>query len=77
LKVVEHPLEAGAMGAALTVAVGMGVYPNMDAVDDLIGIANVVHPNPENKVCYDDMYAIYRDLYQALVPIYHKLYEAR
>jgi xylulokinase len=77
LKVVEHPLEAGAMGAALTVAVGFDVYPNMDAVDDLIGIANVVHPNPENKVRYDNMYAIYRNLYQALVPIYHKLYEVR
>jgi len=77
LKVVEHPLEAGAMGAALTVAVGMGIYPNMDAVDDLIGIARVVHPNEQNVACYNDMYAIYLELYQALAPIYHKLYEAQ
>ena len=38
LNVVQHPLEAGAMGAALTVAVGLGVYPDMDAVDDLIAV---------------------------------------
>lgn len=77
LKIVEHPLEAGAMGAALTVAVGLGIYPNMDAVDDLIGIAQVVHPNEKNFVCYNEMYAIYRDLFSTLAPVYHKLYEAQ
>ena len=45
LNVVEHPLEAGAMGAALAVAVGLGVYPNMDAVDDLIVVNRTVEPH--------------------------------
>lgn len=75
LKIVEHPLEAGAMGAALTVAVGMGIYPNMDAVDDLIKIARVVKPITANKKRYDDMYTAYRSLYEALAPIYQKLHE--
>lgn len=75
LKIVEHPLEAGAMGAALTVAVGMGVYPNMDAIDDLIKIVGVVKPRAANKKRYDEMYAAYRALYDALSPIYRKLYE--
>ena len=30
--------EAGAMGAALTVAVGMGIYPDMEAIDDIIRV---------------------------------------
>ncbi len=56
LNVVEHPLEAGAMGAALTVAVGLGVYPNMDAVDDLIKVKRVVEPQAKNHAVYERMY---------------------
>jgi xylulokinase len=77
LKVVEHPLEAGAMGAALTVAVGTGVYPNMEAVDDIIEIGQVVEPNPANHDRYDDLYHEYRECYEALSPIYRRLYQAR
>ena len=33
--------QAGAAGAALAVAVGLGVYPNMDAVDDLVKIRGI------------------------------------
>jgi xylulokinase len=75
LKIVEHPLEAGAMGAALTVAVGMGIYPNMDAVDDIIKISRVVEPDPEHANRYDGLYREYKDIYAALAPVYRRLYE--
>ena len=42
LAVVENHLKAGAAGAALTMAVGLGIHPNMDAVNDLIGIKRVL-----------------------------------
>ncbi len=70
LNVVEHPLEAGAMGAALTVAVGLGVYPGMDAVDDLIAVARTADPRAENEAVYEHGYRTFRDLYAALAPIY-------
>jgi xylulokinase len=70
LNVVQHPLEAGAMGAALTVAVGLGVYPNMDAVDDLIAVKRVVEPQAANHAVYDRMYGTFRQFYDALAPIY-------
>jgi len=70
LKVVEHPLEAGAIGAALAVAVGLGVYPNMDAVDELIKVKCVVEPQEVNQAVYGRMYLTYRQLYAALAPIY-------
>jgi xylulokinase len=70
LNVVEHPLEAGAMGAALAVAVGLGVYPDMDAVDDLIAVARTVEPRRENEAVYERGYRTFRDLYTALAPIY-------
>ena len=67
---VESPLEAGAMGAALAVAVGLGIYPNMDAVDELIKVKRVVEPQEANQAVYDRMYETYRQFYAALAPIY-------
>ena len=70
LNVVEHPLEAGAMGAALAVAVGLGVYPDMDAVDDLIKVKRAVEPQEANHAVYERMYGTFRQFYAALAPIY-------
>jgi len=70
LHVVEHPLEAGAMGAALTVAVGLGVYPDMDAIDDLIHVRRVVEPQAANDEVYGHLYGTFRELYGALAPLY-------
>lgn len=70
LSIVEHPLEAGAMGAALAVAVGLGVYPNMDAVDELIEVKRRVEPQEVTRAVYDRMYSTYRQFYAALAPIY-------
>jgi xylulokinase len=70
LNIVEHPLEAGAMGAALTVAVGLGIYPDMDAVDDLIHIGRTVEPREADGAVYDRAYQTFRSLYPALAPIY-------
>jgi xylulokinase len=74
LKVVEHPQEAGAMGAALCVAVGMGVYPNMEAVDEVIQIQHTVEPRPQNQARYAALYQEYRAMYSALTPIYRNLH---
>jgi xylulokinase len=70
LNVVEHPLEAGARGAALAVAVGLGVYPSMDAVDELIKVARIVEPQEANRAVYAHMYLTFRQFYEALAPIY-------
>jgi len=74
LHIVEHPLEAGAMAAALTVAVGMGIYASMDEVDDLIHIQQVVHPEAAHQKRYDELYRVYRQLYTSLAPIYRQMY---
>ncbi len=75
LRVVNNHLEAGAVGAALTVAVGLGIYPNMDALDDLIGIDHEVQPDEKRWKRYDAMYQEYRNLYKLLVPVHRKLYQ--
>jgi len=75
LHIVEHPLEAGSMAAALTVAIGMGIYKSADDMDDLIGIGKIVRPIEAHRKRYDDLYKTYRNLYDALQPIYRQLYE--
>jgi xylulokinase len=76
LRVVAQPLEAGAMGAALTVAVGLGVYPNMEVVDDLIPVSHTVRPDPSVAARYDALYRQYRALHEATAPIFRELQRA-
>jgi len=75
ISVVKNHLEAGAAGAALAVAVGMGIYPNMDEVDQFVEISHQVQPNDANWKRYDALYHEYRQLYQALTPIHKRLYQ--
>jgi sugar (pentulose or hexulose) kinase len=53
----------------------MGYYNSVDDIDDLIGIRGIVEPNPANRKRYDDLYHEYRALYDALAPIYRRLYQ--
>lgn len=75
LRVLKNAQEAGAAGAALTVAVGMGVYPDVESIDDLVEISHTVTPDTRHSRRYDALYAAYRQTYEALTPIYRKLYE--
>jgi xylulokinase len=77
LRVVKNHLEAGASGAALAVAVGLGIHPSVDDIDDLIEISRVVEPEGSNRQRYEDLYQEYRQLYNALSPIYRRLYQAK
>ena len=58
---------------AMSAAVGMGVYPNVDAIDELIKIHHVVEPRSGIKNRYEDLYGEYRALYEALAPVYRRL----
>ena len=74
LKLVKNHLEAGAAGAALTVAVGLGIHKSMDDLDDLVEIRQTIYPSKISVTRkYDDLYGIYREIYTSLVPINRKL----
>lgn len=75
LRVVKHPLEAGAMGCALTVAVGLGVYPGVEAIDEVIEIDHTVLPNDTHAKRYDALYKEFRALYEALAPAFRRLHQ--
>ena len=77
LNIMEFPLEAGAIGAALTVAVAMGTYSSVDSIDDLIGIQKKIEPGRENKNRYDDLYEEFHEVYTALFPVFRRLHTSR
>ena len=59
VETVASPQNAGSVGAAAVMAVGLGVVPDLDAVGALIT------PNPANRAVYDRQYAVFRRLYAA------------
>ncbi len=74
LHVVKNALEAGATGAALTVAVGLGLYPDIESIDEMIEISHIVRPDDSHHRRYRELYETYRQAYQALSPLYRQLY---
>jgi xylulokinase len=77
LSKVQNHLEAGAAGAALTVAVGLGIYSGVEQIDDLIKIDRVIKPDASRQKRYEALYREYRELYNVLVPIHRRLYQVQ
>jgi sugar (pentulose or hexulose) kinase len=74
---MNNHLEAGATGTALTVAVGLGIYTNMDELDQLIDINREIQPNMKRWKRYDQLYKEYRGLYELLAPVNRRLYQIK
>ena len=59
------PQNAGSVGAAAVMAVGLGLVPDLDAVGTLIPPERTFVPDPAVKAAYDKNYAVFRKLYGA------------
>lgn len=66
-------VEATALGAALAGAVGVGIYPSLRAVREIIPAQQAERPNPADQARYRTLYALYQDTYRALEPIFARL----
>lgn len=65
--------EGAAYGAALLAATGSGAFSSVEAAcDATIQITGVTSPG-KNRMVYENLYPLYRDLYPALKPTFHKL----
>ena len=64
IETVESPQDAGAVGAAALIALGMGVINSPEAAGKMITVNAVYYPNSANKAVYDRNYRVFRKLYK-------------
>jgi xylulokinase len=77
VEAVRHPQEAGAVGAALVAAVGLGLYPSFDVLRQVVQVDRQFDPRGENARLYDCLYRSYRDAYAGLKAFYRRLNRRR
>lgn len=70
-----HTENLAALGAAIDLTVGMGIYKDFEeAVHNMVREKDVFLPNPENVKIYDQLFRdVYLKIYPALSPLYHRV----
>ncbi len=72
--VITSNAEGPAYGAALLAGVAAGVYPSVEsACRDLVRVTERTLPQEETQSVYTAGYEVYRALYPALQPIFHRM----
>lgn len=64
VQTIRHPQNAGASGAALTAAVGLGLIPGFTEVRDWIPVERTIMPNPAHFAVYREHFTLFKDLYR-------------
>jgi len=64
--------EGAAYGAAILAAVGAGWYPDVDAATRALVVASPAAQPGRDAARYAEVHGMYRDLYPALVPTFHR-----
>jgi xylulokinase len=77
IETVCDPQEAGAVGAALIAAVGLGIYPDFESLKKVIKVDRVFEPQPRNSDIYNSLYGSYHEVYSSLKNFYRKLNKER
>lgn len=65
IEVVDKPQNVGAVGAAVTIAVGSGLIPDFGKAKSLIPAVKTYTPDTKNKAVYDKQYKVFKNLYKA------------
>ena len=72
--VVPAVTEASLLGAALLAGVGAGVFPDLEAaMDRCVAGRALYEPDPRLAPAYERMFAIYRDVYPAVIGLNERL----
>jgi xylulokinase len=69
---VNDPIQANARGAAWIAAAGMGEI-DLHEVNQLVTFRRTYHPNPANRAIYTEKFAIYKQIYHQMRPVYQRL----
>jgi xylulokinase len=77
IETVPDPQEAGAVGAALIAAIGLGIYPDFAALKDVIQVTHTFEPRSDHAGVYDCLFAAYKKVYRSLKAVYREVNEER
>jgi xylulokinase len=66
-----HP--GSCLGAAYVAGVGIGAQDDWEGISRFVAAAGVVEPEPANGAAYLEHYALFRDTYRRLRPLYPRL----
>jgi len=75
-KPIPRPLlmeEATSLGAAITGGVGVGIFKSFDAAEEIVKMVEIQEPNKSLKGKYGRVYQVFKQSYEALLPIYTEL----
>ena len=64
IEVTEAPQNAGALGAALVCAAGLGLVPSLEDAGALVGAVASYRPRPESRRVYDRQFGVFKALYR-------------
>ena len=65
IETIDEPQNAGAIGAALMIALGMNIIDSPETAQKMIPVKAVYHPVPANKAVYERNYRVFRWLYKS------------
>jgi len=70
-----HVYEASGLGAAIDVAVGLGLHPDFEtAVHDMTHLGDSFEPDQSNHEMYTELYErVYKRMYSRLRPLYNEI----
>src|SRR5690554_809137 len=64
IEVVDNPQNTGAVGAAVVIAVGLGIIEKIEDAEKLITIKTRYSPNKNNTTVYNRYFKVFKSLYQ-------------
>lgn len=70
-----HTHEASGLGAAIDVALGLGIHPDAEtAVAAMVRVRDTFEPDPANRNLYEDLFrSVYLPMYERLKPLYREI----
>jgi sugar (pentulose or hexulose) kinase len=70
IETTNQPKMAGAIGAAMCVFVGSGVYKSFEDVNKIVKKHKVFNPDPANFEIYNKLFTDYKNIYRSLKGTY-------
>lgn len=73
LECVAEPQQTTALGAAYLAMVGLKWLSSIEAVKSLVQVTHTVRPQESTRPVYDELYAVFKQIYPRLKGIYYRL----